>query len=306
MWTVGTTLPCHHRRRFLAGIAGIIALGATFHLATRELQLEGKPLSHWIHPFSSDWIGIGWDQLDRRSTEVLRKHHDKALPHLVAMLERKGDFDWDDFRASQDQNEPVTPAKVIRLWPWEGRFRAARAIGRMGSLARGAVPMLEKLLLNTADHAAPAAARALARIEPQGVDVLLATLKNGNPSRQELACWGLIECASLSPKAVRFLRESAANGSVWFLRAAAQTFRTHKLPDRNFIRLSVANLNRKEIARSGESVIRELGNLLMMLKTEEGFLAVAQSLGPAWQAKLVEAMSRDYPNSANWMPINQN
>ena len=306
MWTEGTTFPCHRRRRFLAGIASIIALGTIFHLATRELELEGKPLSHGIHPFSSDWIGIGWDQLDRRSTEVLRKHHAKALPHLVAMLERKGDFDWDDFRASKDQNEPITPAKVIRLWPWEGRFRAAGAIGRMGSLASGAVPMLKKLLLNTTDHAAPAAARALARIEPQGVDVLLATLENGNPSQKELACWGLIDCANLSPKTVRILRETAANGSVWYLRAAAQTFRTHKLPDRNLIQLSVANLNRKEIARSGESVLRELGNLLMMLKTEQEFLAVAQSLEPAWQAKLVEALSRDHPDSANWMPINQN
>jgi hypothetical protein len=125
-------------------VLGIAILGvlAWQVLREREPVYQGKPLSAWLEGYDSPKNQQAWQQTD----EAIRQIGPKAIPTLLQMLRVSDSAPWKQKLLALAYKQHFI--KIHHVKAWGQNWRAAMALGAMGSDAAGAVPELIQLYEN--------------------------------------------------------------------------------------------------------------------------------------------------------------
>jgi hypothetical protein len=123
----------------LIAVGGVIAWQV---LREREPVYQGKPLSVWLESYDSPKNQQAWQQTD----EAIRQIGPKAIPMLLQMLRVSDSAPWKQKLLALAYKQHFI--KIHHINAWGQNWRAATALGAMGSDAADAVPELIQLYEN--------------------------------------------------------------------------------------------------------------------------------------------------------------
>jgi len=111
-------------------------------LREREPVYRGKPLSVWLEGYDVPINQAAWQQTD----QAVRHIGTNALPELLQMLRLSDSAPWKQKLLALAYKQHFI--KIHHINAWGQNWRAATALGAMGSDAAGAVPELIQLYEN--------------------------------------------------------------------------------------------------------------------------------------------------------------
>jgi hypothetical protein len=123
----------------LMAVGGVIAWQV---LRGREPGYQGKPLSVWLEGYDVPKNQAAWQRTD----EAVRQIGTNALPELLQMLRLTDSAPWKQKLLALAYKQHFI--KIHHIKAWGQNWRAATALGAMGSEACGAVPELIQLYEN--------------------------------------------------------------------------------------------------------------------------------------------------------------
>ncbi len=123
----------------LIAVGGVIVWQV---LGEREPVYQRKPLSVWLEGYDSPKNQQAWQQTD----EAVRQIGTNALPQLLQMLRLTDSAPWKRTLLALAYKQHFI--KIHHIKAWGQNWRAATALGVMGSDAAGAVPELIQLYEN--------------------------------------------------------------------------------------------------------------------------------------------------------------